>query len=106
MLLDGLVDVGGTTVVKEEQALSGTPQRRRTELPAIGIALGDVIGESRSHIVHGEVAEGLESHIALPGHGGHPGGLVHDMAGLTADIREHLLSLGHRRGRRCRSRRR
>src|SRR5260370_42500578 len=100
MLLNGLVDSSGAAVMQEEQALSGTPQRRRTELPAVGIALGNVVSESRSHIVHGEVTERLERHVALPGHGRLSGGLSHGMAGPTTDNSEHLPVLGRRPARR------
>src|SRR5882672_24677 len=105
MLADGTVEIICAAVMQEEEALADTPQRRGTELPAVGIALGNVVGESRSHVVQGEVAVRLERHIALPGHGGLSCSLVPGVAGLTADIREHLLSSGHRRSRRRRRRR-
>ena len=96
MLPDRDADIGGATVMQEEQALADTPQRRSTELPAVGKALGDAILESRAHVMQGEVAVRLDRLIAHTGNSGlSSGGLISDMAGVTADIREHLLSAGH-----------
>ena len=95
MLLDGDVDLVGAAIVQEEQALADAPKRRATELPAVGIALGNAVLESRSHVVHREVAVRLDRLIAHPGNAGLSGGLIRDVAGVAADIREHLLSSGH-----------
>src|SRR5882672_1943431 len=83
MLLDGNANIGGAAVMQEEQALADAPQRRATELPAVGEALGNAVLKSRSHIVQGEVAERLDRLIAHPGNAGLRGGLIGDVAGVT-----------------------
>jgi hypothetical protein len=46
MVPDGTVEIFGAAVMEEEETLADAPQRGGTELPAVGIALGNVVGES------------------------------------------------------------
>jgi hypothetical protein len=64
VLRDSCHEVVGAPVMQEEQALADTPQRRRPELLAIGIALGNVVSEPRPHSVEGKVTEWLEPYVA------------------------------------------
>jgi hypothetical protein len=64
VLRDSCHEVVAAAVMQEEQALADTPQRRRPELLAIGIALGNVVSEPRPHSVEGKVTEWLEPHVA------------------------------------------
>src|SRR5262249_4887463 len=47
--------VAGASIVQEEQPLPYTPQRSRAELVRSRVALYDVIGQARAHIVHQQV---------------------------------------------------
>jgi hypothetical protein len=53
-------------VVEEEDALADTPERRRPELEAVGVALGNAVCEHSTHIVQGEIAKRLERLVAHP----------------------------------------
>src|SRR5439155_5796525 len=44
-------------VLQEEDALAETPERRGSELVASGLALEDVVGQARPHIVDQQVGE-------------------------------------------------
>jgi hypothetical protein len=106
MLLDGSQQIVRTPIVQEENPLPDAPQRCATELEAIGVALGYLIGESRSHVVHRVVAERVDRKITYirvcrgVDHGQVCGGLGHYVTARTANIGECLESGGYRCGRR------
>ena len=44
-------------IVKEEETLSQAPKRGRSEFVEAGGALGNIFGESRSHVMHEKVGK-------------------------------------------------
>src|SRR5690242_5469949 len=59
MLLDGSDDVGSAPVVEEKCALADTPERRRAEHVARGVALLNAVREIFAHVMEREVRERL-----------------------------------------------
>ena len=57
MRLDGRQQVVSPPVMQEERALAQSPQRGRAEFIARRQALDDVIRQSRTHVVQGDVRE-------------------------------------------------
>ena len=55
MILDGLHQVGGPSIVEEEDALPDAPERSASELVGTGAALCDAIGQSFAHVMDEEV---------------------------------------------------
>ena len=51
VISDGLNEVGRSSVMEEEDALSDAPERSGSELVGSGAALGDAVGESCAHVV-------------------------------------------------------
>jgi hypothetical protein len=57
MVLYGLQQVGGPSIMQEKQALAYTPERSRAELVRAGRPLTHTIRQLRSHVVQGEVGK-------------------------------------------------
>jgi len=57
MRANGVQQVGCAAVMKEKQTLPKAPERRRAELIPTGRALGDSIGQVRTHVMDSEVGE-------------------------------------------------
>ena len=57
MRLDRLEEIGGPSVMQEEDPLPNSPQRRRAEFVPNRRALKDVIRQARSHVVHEQIGE-------------------------------------------------
>ena len=51
MVLYGLQQIGGPSIMQEKQALAYTPERSRAELVRAGCPLTDTIRQLRSHVV-------------------------------------------------------
>ena len=66
-----------------------TPESGLVET-AVTSALGNTVREPVSHVVHREVAVGLEGHVAERSDVGPAALLRAGVAGRTSDIREHL----------------
>src|SRR5467141_2097833 len=96
MLLDRDAQVFGPAVVKEEDALADTPQWSRAEFVAIGGPLRHAVRQSRSHVVHGKIAERLNGDVALPRQLRFRGGEGLGVACLAADIGKDLTAAGDR----------
>ena len=67
---DSLQQVGSAPVMQEEQALAQSPERRGSELIWSRSTLGDTIGQTRTHVVNGEIRERLIVDRAHAGIGG------------------------------------
>jgi hypothetical protein len=52
---DGVNEVGGTSIMKEEDALSGAPKRSGSEFIRACSALRDAISEALAHVVDDQV---------------------------------------------------
>ena len=55
MFLDGVNEIGGAAIVKQENPLTESPERRGAELVWACAALRDAIGEIRAHVVDEQV---------------------------------------------------
>ena len=60
-------EIPGAAVVQQKEALADPPQRRRAELIAARLTLGDTVGEPRPDVVKLEIAERGIGDIALSG---------------------------------------
>src|SRR5262245_1368338 len=101
MLPNRLHEIARTAVVQEEDALPETPQRRGSELVAARATLRYVIGETRPHIVQGDVGVQVRDLVAQcldRGDIGCP--QTWRVAERTADLREFRASATDR-VRRC-----
>src|SRR5229473_3659702 len=61
---DGGQQVSGAAIVQEKDALTQTPQRSRAELIAAGIALGNVVSQTDTHVMDFYVGEQVGSSVA------------------------------------------
>ena len=94
---DRRVEIRGPPVMQEKDALTDAPQRGGTEFAAIGVTLGDAVGQPAAHIMEREVAERRKAHIALVGDSSNwPVVCVMMWHSLTTDILENLLPAGRR----------
>lgn len=55
VISDGLHEVGRSSVMQEEDALSDAPERSGSELVGTGATLRDAVGESFAHVVNDQV---------------------------------------------------
>ena len=53
--LDGINQVGGTSIVEEEDALSDAPERSGSELVGAGATLRNAVSEAFAHVVYEKV---------------------------------------------------
>lgn len=60
VVVDGFNEVGGASVVEEEDALADSPERRGTEFVGAGAALGDAVGETFAHVMHEQIGEEID----------------------------------------------
>ena len=63
VISDGLNEVGRSSVMEEEDALSDAPERGRSELVGAGAALGNPVGQAFAHVMHKQVGEKIRSLI-------------------------------------------
>ena len=57
MISDGVNEVGGSSVMEEEDTLSNAPEGSCPELVGSGAALRDAVGEAFAHVVDEKVRE-------------------------------------------------
>ena len=55
VFLNGVQEIRGAAIVKEENALAEAPQRRRAEFVWSGVALRDAVREIRAHVVDQQI---------------------------------------------------
>ena len=55
VFLNGIDEIGGTTIVEEENPLTESPERRGAELVGSGAALRNAVGEICAHVVNKQV---------------------------------------------------
>src|SRR5262249_7254150 len=66
---DGGQQIGGSSVVEEENALAEAPQRGRPELGGTGAALNDVVREARPQVVDEQIREQVDVPVPERGDG-------------------------------------
>jgi hypothetical protein len=99
VLCNSDLQVGRAAVMQKEDTLADAPERRGAELISRCSALSNSVGESRSHIVQGKVAQRLERDVGCGrANPGVSGGLVDRVAGLASDIGKDLLTATDRSG--------
>jgi hypothetical protein len=62
--LDGLREVGGASVVEEEEPLPEASEGCCPELARSRIALDDVVGQLRPHVVQSQIREKIDRLVA------------------------------------------
>jgi hypothetical protein len=60
---DGVNQIRRTPIVKEEDALSHTPERCSSELVRAGAALRNAVGQAFAHMVHQQIREKIRGLI-------------------------------------------
>ena len=105
VLLNSDLQVGRAAVMEKEDTLADAPERRGAELISRCSALSNSIGESRSHIVQGKVAQRMERDVGCGRTNlGVSCGLVRRVAGCASDIGKDLLTASYRSSRTGRTR--
>src|SRR5579871_833906 len=95
MSMNGANQIAGAAVMEEEETLSNTPQRSGAELASIRISLRHAILQACSHIMYGDIGEGVECLIVLTAVGGLRGVQRLGMAESAANcLEDHLTARG------------
>src|SRR3954466_8978547 len=104
---DGGQEVVRSAVVQEPDPLSEAPERSSAELVAAGIALLDVVVQSCSHVMNGEVAEKPRGDVFEARRDPRPtnhrlaGHHLRAMTRGTSDVAEYGFTVDHRHQRRA-----
>jgi len=93
MFLDCPVQIRGSAVMKEEDALSEPPERRCTKLSGSRLALTDSISEPTPHVVERKVGEQIDRLFTERRDRGGPGPKRRRVAQRAANFDKQLLAI-------------
>src|SRR5260370_35734182 len=91
--LEGLHEGGGAAVMKEEETLTESPERRRAELVCTRGALVNAICETGAHVVQGEVGVGMIGNARHAGERRRRCREIHGVARRAADTDKQVRSI-------------
>src|SRR5206468_4675495 len=94
VIFNGLADVGGASIVKEEDPLTDAPHRRGAELVGSSRALDNVVRQSRSHVMHQEVRVQVRLYMVHRSNGRTWSGERSGVAHIAANVVELRLAVG------------